>query len=115
MYTRETLETKIYNLDKMSYIELGNLTKVLQSWKENAESEDIMEIGYNEKTGYVYISFESNGVQIACRFNEDVKYLATDRDTGDEYWLTSWEDCVDTQGALDKANEEIIVGFYDEE
>ena len=107
MYTRENLETKIYNLDKMSYIELGNLTKVLQSWKENAHGEDIMEIGYNEKTGFVYMAFESNGVQIACKFNEDVRYLATDRENGEEYWLLSWEDAVDTQGALDKANEEL--------
>ena len=104
----DNLETKIYNLEKMSYIELANLNKVLTAWKDEAYNEDIMEIGYNEKTGFVYMAFESNGIQIACKFNEDVRYLATDRETGDEYWLTSWDDAIDTQGALDQANEELI-------
>lgn len=76
----------------LAYKEAKGLAKCLKAYAENFASEDIMEIGFNEQTGYVYITLEFNAIQIASAFGQDVEYIFTDFETGEEFFYESFED-----------------------
>jgi hypothetical protein len=60
--------------------------KVQESYKNNCFMEDIMEVGFNNNTGYVYIALD-NGVQIASCFGQPVDYIVYDSETGEEHFF----------------------------
>jgi len=53
-----------------------------------------MEIGFNTSSGYVYIAL-GNGVQIASCFGQDVEYIVTDYNSGEEHYFESYEEAND--------------------
>jgi hypothetical protein len=69
---------------------------VQQAYKQNAFNEDIMQCGFNKYTGYVYIALE-NGVQIASCFGQDVDYITTDWETGEESFFDTYEEAFNNQ------------------
>jgi hypothetical protein len=64
---------------------------VQRAYKTYAHGEDIMECGFNQMSGYVYIALE-NGVQIASCFGQDVEYITYDFETGDESFFDTYEE-----------------------
>lgn len=88
---------KMYNLDNPAHLEAKGLVKVWEAYYKNASGEDIMEVGFNENSGYVYIALE-NGVSIASAFGQSVDYIVTDLEDGEEFFLDSY----------DEANEKVI-------
>ena len=64
---------------------------VQRAYKEYALDEDIMECGFNNQSGYVYIALE-NGVTIASCFGQDVEYLTYDFETGQEGFFNSYKE-----------------------
>ena len=66
---------------------------VQKAYQEFAHGEDIMECGFNTKSGYVYIALE-NGVQIASCFGQDVDYITYDFETGEEYFFDTYEEAL---------------------
>ena len=64
---------------------------VQRAYKEYALDEDIMECGFNNQSGYVYIALE-NGVTIASCFGQDVEYLTYDFETGQEGFFDTYEE-----------------------
>jgi len=83
-----------YNLDNPAYLEAKGLAKVWKAYYKNAVREDIMEVGFNENSGYVYIALE-NGISIASAFGQNVDYLVTDMNNGEEYFLDSYNEASD--------------------
>jgi hypothetical protein len=64
-----------------------------KAYQEYAKGEDIMECGFNNKSGYVYIALE-NGIQIASCFGQDVDYIKYDFETGEEYFFDTYEEAL---------------------
>ena len=87
----------MYNLENPAYLEAKGLSKVWAAYYQNCPREDIMEVGFNQNSGYVYIALES-GISIGSAFGNDVDYLVTDFETGTEYFLDD----------IDKAAEKLL-------
>ena len=66
---------------------------VQKAYKQNAFNEDIMECGFNQNSGYVYIALE-NGVQIASCFGQDVDYITYDFETGEENFFDTYQEAI---------------------
>ena len=66
---------------------------VQQAYRDYAWKEEIMECGFNQNTGYVYIALE-NGVQIASCFGQDVDYIKYNDNTGEEEFYDSYEEAM---------------------
>ena len=69
------------------------MSKVLLAYANECPSEEIMEIGFNPNSGYVYIALE-NGVSICSCLGSDVEYLVTDFEDGEEYFLDTYEEAI---------------------
>lgn len=66
---------------------------VNEAFYEFARGEEIMECGFNTNSGYVYIALE-NGISICSCFGQEVEYLVTDWETGNEEFYESYEEAV---------------------
>lgn len=83
----------IFNLESPAYCEAMGLSKVFKAYAENCSREDIMEVGFNANSGYVYIALE-NGIQIACCMGQDVEFIVTEFETGEEFFLETYDEAV---------------------
>jgi len=91
---------EMYNLENPAYLEAKGLSKVWKAYYKNCPREDIMSIGFNENSGYVYIALES-GISIASAFGQSVDYLVTDMDDGEEFFYDTIEEA---ENKLNKLN-----------
>lgn len=67
---------------------------VQRAYKSFASDEDIMECGFNNMSGYVYIALE-NGISIASCFGQDVDYITYDFDSGEEFFFDEYSEAYD--------------------
>ena len=78
------MENQIQNfLSKLGSSDFRSWIIVQQAYLRNCFGEEIMDIGMNNNSGYVYIALE-NGIQIASCFGQNVEYIVTDFDNGEE-------------------------------
>ena len=79
--------------DGPAICEAIGLSKVFEAYAKHCISEYIMEggVGFNHNSGYVYIALE-NGVTICSMMGNDVEYLVTNYDTGNEYFFDTYEE-----------------------
>lgn len=79
----------------IAYCEAQGLAKCFQAYADHALNEYIMEggIGFNENSGYVYIALE-NGISICSMLGNDIEYLVTDFETGEESFYTNYEEAL---------------------
>lgn len=64
---------------------------VNRAYQDNAKGEEIMECGFNQNSGYVYIALE-NGISIASCFGQSVDYIVSDWETGEEHFFDTYEE-----------------------
>lgn len=95
---------KMYNLDSPAYLEAKGLAKVWEAYYKQCPNEEIMEVGFNENSGYVYIALE-NGISVASAFGQEVDFIVTDFETGEEYFEEAFDDAVGKQVELEEENE----------
>ena len=81
----------MYNLDNPAYLEAKGLAKVWEAYYKECANEEIMEVGFNQNSGYVYIALE-NGISVASAFGQEVDFIVTDFENGDEYFEESFEE-----------------------
>ena len=93
----------IFNFDKMGSSDKHSLSLVLDSYNKYFPNEEIFEIGFNDTSGYVYISLE-NDIQIVSCFGQEVEYLITDHETGDEFFF---DNILDSQEKLEQLSEKV--------
>lgn len=76
------------------------LSKVFEAYSTILTVETMMEdgIGFNPNSGYVYIALES-GISICSLLGNDVEYLLTDFETGDEYFFESYAEAITFQSS----------------
>jgi hypothetical protein len=95
------LETNLESY--LAYCEAKGLGKCFLQYAENCSMEDIMEIGFNPNSGYVYIALE-NGISICSRLGKDVEFLVTNFDTGEETFFEFYNESIEF---FEKLNNEI--------
>jgi hypothetical protein len=78
----------------IAYCEAKSLSIVLDAYAHDCAGDEIMEIGFNPNSGYVYIALE-NGVSICSSFGNGVEYLCTDYETGEEHFFYSYGTAVE--------------------
>lgn len=84
MQTQELIQ-QLRNSDLESWI------LVQRAYKEFAQKEDIMECGFNQTTGYVYIALE-NGIQIASCFGNPVEYIVYQHEQDEEEFFETYKE-----------------------
>jgi len=84
----------INNLQSPAYLEAKGLSKVWEAYAEECASEEIMEIGFNPNSGYVYIALE-NGIQICSAFGQSVEYITFDPTGENEMFFDDFQDIVE--------------------
>lgn len=80
---------KIYNLERPAFCEAMGLSNVFKAYAEECSREDIMEVGFNSNSGYVYIALE-NGISICSMLGQRVEFLVTDFDTDEELFFDNY-------------------------
>lgn len=90
----QTQQTTIYNLSNPAFCEAQGLSKVFQAYADNCAGGDIMEVGFNANSGYVYIALE-NGVSICSMLGREVEYLTTNFESGEELFFDEYETALD--------------------
>ena len=81
----ENLISKLGSSDYESYL------LVHRAYRDYAFGEDVMETGFNQNSGYVYIALENN-ITIASCFGQEVDYIVYDFTTGDEHFFDSYDE-----------------------
>jgi len=76
-------------LNKLDKSDLHRYIQVLQAYYKHAENEELFEVDYNERTGYVYIALE-NGITIANN-SDRVEYIVFDSKNGQEEFFDEYE------------------------
>ena len=84
----------INNLQSPAYLEAKGLSKVWGAYAEECASEEIMEVGFNPNSGYVYIALE-NGIQICSSFGQSVEYITFDPTGENEMFFDNFQDIVE--------------------
>ncbi len=80
----------INNISNPAFCEAQGLAKCFQAYADNCAGEDIMEVGFNPNSGYVYIALE-NGVSICSMLGREVEYLITNFENGEEGFFYNYE------------------------
>lgn len=88
------MNMEYYNLDNPAYLEAKGLAKCWTAYSDYCSREDIMVVGFNDQSGYVYIALE-NGITIGSSFGQDVDYIVSDFNTGEEFFLDEYEEAED--------------------
>ena len=78
-----------FDLNKMGYQDIESMHIVINAYRDLDDYYEIFETGFNTSSGYVYIALE-NGISIASNFGQDVEYIVTDMETGEEFFLDSY-------------------------
>jgi hypothetical protein len=61
------------------------------AYADNSAGRDILAIGFNPNSGYVYIALE-NGISICSMLGREVEYLVSDWNTGEEHFFDSYHE-----------------------
>jgi len=89
-----------FDLNQMGSSDIESMHKVIEAYRNiDAKNEQIFETGFNTSSGYVYIALE-NGISIASNFGQDVEYIVTDMDTGEEFFIDSYIEAEKKQNEL---------------
>jgi hypothetical protein len=84
----------------INYCEAQGLANVFDAYANEATNEDIMEVGFNPNSGYVYIALE-NGVSICSMLGRAVEYLVTDTFDGEEYFFDNYDEALERQDSFE--------------
>lgn len=85
-----------FNLNEMGSSDIQSMHLVIDAWKQiNSDYKEIMYegTGFNTMSGYVYIALE-NGISICSNFGQEVEYVVTNFDTGEEYFYETFEEAL---------------------
>ena len=77
----------------IAYCEAIGLSKVFKAYSIHCYGEQIESIGFNPNSGYVYISLDY-GVSICSCMGQDVEYLVTNFDTGEEHFFDNFSEAL---------------------
>jgi hypothetical protein len=77
--------------ESIAHCEAKGLSKVFMAYANECSREDIMEIGFNPNSGYVYIALE-NGISICSNMGQSVEFLVTNFNNGEETFYDTYKE-----------------------
>ena len=77
----------------IAYCEAKGFSRVFMAYANQCSREDIMEIGFNPNSGYVYIALE-NGISICSCMGHQVDFLVTNFYNGEETFYDTYEEAL---------------------
>ena len=77
----------------IAYCEAKGFSKVFMAYANQCSREDIMEIGFNPNSGYVYIALE-DGISICSNMGQQVEFLVTNFRNGEETFYDTYEEAL---------------------
>jgi hypothetical protein len=83
----------------IAYCEAQGLAKCFQAYANNSLNEYILEVGFNQNSGYTYIALE-NGISIASSMGNDIDYLVNNFYNGAEFFYSSYDEALEQLEAL---------------
>ncbi len=81
-------------IQKLGTSDMTSYINVLTAYQEECIGEEIFQVGFNERSGYLYISLE-NGIQICSAFGNPVEFLISDFNDGEEHFFDEYEDALE--------------------
>jgi hypothetical protein len=75
----------------IAYCEAKGLSKVFMAYANECSRAEIMEVGFNPNSGYVYIALE-DGISICSNLGRAVEFLVTDLNNGEETFYETYEE-----------------------
>jgi hypothetical protein len=91
----ENLTLNGFNNSWICNREAIGLSKCFEAYAENCSGSSIFEIGFNPNSGYVYIALEMERITICSMLGNDVEYLFTDFDNGEEFFFDNYEEAIE--------------------
>lgn len=85
----------------LAYCEAKGLSKIFMAYANECSRSEIMEIGFNPNSGYVYIALEE-GISICSNLGQDVEFLVTDANDGEETFYDTYEAAEKHQESLNE-------------
>jgi hypothetical protein len=86
--------------ESIAYCEAKGLSKIFEAYANSSPNEDIMGIGFNPHSGYVYIALE-NGISICSCMGHDIEFLVTDFNNGEEFFYESYNEAINHESILE--------------
>ena len=74
----------------IAYCKAKGLSKVFMAYANECTRMEIMEVGFNPNSGYVYIALE-DGISICSNLGRAVEFLVTDFNDGKETFYGTYE------------------------
>jgi len=89
----ETIKLHGFKNDSISYCEAIGLSKVFEEYAKHHAGSEILDegLGFNPNSGYIYLTLE-DGFYIASCMGQDIEYIHTDFETGEETFFESFQD-----------------------
>jgi hypothetical protein len=75
----------------IAYAEAKGFSKIFMAYANECSREEIMEVGFNPNSGYVYIALE-NGISICSCMGHQVDFLVTNSYNGEETFYDTYEE-----------------------
>lgn len=75
----------------IAHCEAKGFGKIFMAYASECPNEEIMEIGFNPNSGYVYIALE-NGISICSNMGQSVEFLVTNFNNGEETFYDTYEE-----------------------
>jgi hypothetical protein len=80
--------------ESIAHCEAKGFSRVFMAYANECSREDIMEIGFNPNSGYVYIALE-NGISICSNMGQSVEFLVTNFNNGEETFYDTYEEALE--------------------
>lgn len=78
----------------IAHCEAKGFGKIFQAYANECPNEEIMAIGFNANSGYVYIALE-NGISICSCMGHQVDYLVTNSYNGEETFYKTYKEAIE--------------------
>lgn len=75
----------------IAHCEAKGFGKIFMAYANECPNEEIMAIGFNPHSGYVYIALE-NGISICSNMGQSVEFLVTNFNNGEETFYDTYEE-----------------------
>lgn len=98
----ENLQLNGFKNQSICAREAMGLSKCFEAYSEYCSESDIMEIGFNTNSGYIYIALEFEPISICSMLGGDVEYLVTNYEDGEETFFDSYLEAVKYDNKITK-------------
>lgn len=88
------MDYTVNNLNAPAVLEAKGLAKCWEAYAQYAAGESILEVGFNDQSGYVYIALDF-GLTICSLFAQEAGYVIYDHETGIERFFDTFDEALE--------------------